>query len=225
MKKITKKMKIKRIKTLSFLFFITFHVFSQNVIGWKFSLQDKGNGVVEIVADATVQNGWHMYDSNIPENGPFPTSINFDELKGAEKIGEFESTGKKPHVKFDDVFGMEIGTFDNNAKFVQKIRITDKAKFAIAGDVRAQACDDTNCTPPLPTEFKFTATDLPASVTTAAATADNTEAVDEPAQIEEEQQKDSLTNQTIVVATTNVDKEMLWAPVVEELNAGGTENK
>ena len=64
-------MNLKRTIISLFLLFILSQAFSQNVISWKFSLQDKGNGEVELVADATIQQGWHMYDSKFPITAPF----------------------------------------------------------------------------------------------------------------------------------------------------------
>lgn len=208
---------------LLFLFALT-QAFTQNVISWKFSIQDKGNGEIELIADASIEDGWHMYDAEIPENGPFPTSISFDELKGAELIGEFKATGKKAVVKFDEVFNMNIGTFDNDARFVQKIKVTDKDKFLIEGDVRAQACDDASCTPPLPVDFSFQSSDLPRTVAVAAETKAEatTPALDEQAQETVADESDETASSDRV--TVDVDEELLWSPVVEELNAFGSQH-
>ena len=216
-------MNLKRTIISLFLLFILSQAFSQNVISWKFSLQDKGNGEVELVADATIQQGWHMYDSKIPDNEPYPTSLSFDEIKGAEAVGNFQAVGKQATVKFDEVFGMNIGTFDNSAKFAQRLKITDKNNFSISGDVRAQACDDKSCTPPLPNEFSFKSTDLPKTVTVAASAgeAETPGAVIVPL---ENLSPDSSVASAPVTATVEVDKELLWTPVTEELNSFGSQN-
>lgn len=215
-------MNLKRTITSLLFIFALFHAFSQNVISWKFSLQDKGNGEVELIADATIQQGWYMYDADLPENGPNPTSISFDELKGAEPIGKFESSGKEAKVKFDPVFEMNIGTFEENARFVQRLRITNKAAFSAAGDVRAQACDDQSCTPPIPTDFAFSAADLPASVTAVAATTD-TEA-GAPIVPLEPLTDANTTAAAPTTASAPVDADVLWEPVTAELNAMGSGN-
>ncbi len=216
-------MNLKRTITSLFLLFLLTQVFSQNVINWKFSLQDKGNGEIEIVADAIIQQGWHMYDSKIPDNGPYPTSLNFDEIKGAEAVGDFHAVGKEATVKYDPVFQMNIGTFDNSAKFVQRLKVTDKANFSITGDVRAQACDDKSCTPPLPNEFSFKSTDLPKTVTVAASAGEaaTTETGVIPVEIVS---LDSSTTPAPVAAPVEVDKELLWTPVTEELNSFGSQH-
>lgn len=214
-------MDLKRIITSLVLLFTLFQAFPQNVISWKFSLQDKGNGEVELVADATIQQGWHMYDSKIPDNGPYPTSLSFDELKGAEVLGDFHATGKQATVKYDPVFQMNIGTFDNSAKFIQRLKVTDKDNFSVAGDVRAQACDDQSCTPPLPNEFSFNSTNLPKIITVAASTREAVSSTPEAAMVPVENLSlDSVSSPAPVAA----DKELLWAPVTEELNSFGSQH-
>ena len=111
----------KRTMTSLVLLFTLFQAFPQNVISWKFSLQDKGNGEIELVADATIQQGWHMYDSKIPDNGPYPTSLSFDELKGAEVLGDFQSTGYTPSfINEIKIKGYSEKTILNRKKILEK---------------------------------------------------------------------------------------------------------
>lgn len=218
-------MNLKRTIASLFLLLILSQAYPQHVISWKFSLQDKGNGEIELVADATIQQGWHMYDSKIPDNGPYPTSLSFDEVKGAEAVSDFNATGKQATVKYDPVFQMNIGTFDNSARFIQRIKVIDKDNFLIAGDVRAQACDDMSCTPPLPHEFSFTSADLPKTVTAAASTAaSDTEAPGTAVLPAGNLSPDSSLISSPVAIPITVDKELLWTPVTEELNAFGTQH-
>lgn len=70
-----------------FLFLFTAFISAQDIITWNFSLEDAGNGEVNIVAKATVQQGWYMYDTKIPDGGPNPTMIEFDKITGAETAG------------------------------------------------------------------------------------------------------------------------------------------
>lgn len=216
---------------VSILFiFAALQSYSQEVIEWKFSIQDKGNGEIELVADADIQSGWHMYDSKIPDGGPFPTAISFDEIKGAELIGEFHSVGKQAVVKYDDIFKMNIGTYDLSAKFVQRIKVTDKANFKIAGDVRAQACDDSSCTPPLPSDFEFGTSDLPATVVAASSAktdASNAEVIPMTELVPAEEIITDISdtpNTPVAVSSTtseSIKSNPLWTPVIEELREYG----
>lgn len=219
---------MKKIATtlFGFLFLFTAFISAQDIITWDFSLEDAGNGEVNIIAKASVQQGWYMYDTKIPDGGPNPTMIEFDKTTGAEAVGEFQSVDKKATVKHDEIFGMEIGTFTGSTTFAQRLKITDKAGFSIEGNVRAQACNDQTCTPPLPVDFSFAASDLPASVTVAGSTSTGESAL--PSTPAETGVPADTTEETIApdtpVSLTSTDREQLWSPVIEELNALGADD-
>ena len=210
-------------RTIASLIFVftLFQAFSQDIIKWNFDLRDKGNGEVEIVASANVEDGWYMYDTNIPDGGPNPTMIEFDEIIGAELVGEFKAIDKKPTVKYDQVFQMEIGSFTNSATFAQQLRITDKNNFSVVGNVRAQACDDQTCTPPLPVDFEFGTNDLPTTLTVVASsqTGSIASTVDDDAISSDVIIEDSQTALDANQTTSRVSIDVLWTPVIGELQA------
>ena len=211
---------------LSLLFLSIAASFAQDEMVWNFTLEDKGNGEIELVADVKIKQGWYVYDTQIPDGGPTPTQISFDRMTGAEPVGTFHAAGKEAKVKYDEIFQMTIGTFQNSARFVQRLRVTDKSAFSIEGDIRAQACDNQSCTPPLPNDFSFTATDLPATVRVPAdsptGTTETTTAPLElqPAQIADSDQSQRTAAQA-AVSTAEIDSDLLWTPVIEELQEYG----
>ncbi len=154
---------------LSFIALVVAAVCQAAPVMWKISLQDKGDGRVELTARALIQQGWHLYDVTIPEGGPYPTELTVEELKGATQTGPFKGSGPRFRKEFDKTFDMEVGFYESTATFTQLFTVTDKEAFALKGDVRAQACNDEECTPPLPVDFSFTAADLPADFKAAAA--------------------------------------------------------
>lgn len=197
---------------------------AQNPISWDFTLSDAGNGEINILAKATVEQGWYMYDTNIPEGGPNPTMIEFDEIKGAVPVGEFKSIDKKAKVKFDEIFMMEIGSFTNSVTFAQKLKVTDKSSFSVIGNVRAQACNDQTCTPPLPVDFSFTGSNLPATLVITATSSDDVsgnqnEVVtgNETADINDAGSILGNESARSNVTLESVDRDLLWTPVIEEL--------
>ncbi|NLD24532.1 MAG: DUF255 domain-containing protein [Bacteroidales bacterium] len=199
-------------------FLAAFSIFAQEPISWNFSIEDAGSGEVDIVAKATVDQGWYMYDTEIPEGGPNPTMIEFDNISGGELLGKFKASDKKAVVKFDEIFQMEIGSFTNTVTFKQRIKVTDKAIFAAVGNVRAQACNDATCTPPLPVDFDFGANSLPKTVIVSS-TADastRTGSGTDAANL-------SLTDADMAAAAASnlqpVDSDILWTPVISELQA------
>lgn len=206
---------MKKVTTLlSMALLFTAFTFAQEEMVWTFTLEDKGNSEIELVADVKIKQGWYVYDTTIPEGGPTPTQINFDNLTGAETVGAFHAAGKEAKVKFDPIFGMQIGTFQESARFVQRLRVTDKSTFTIAGDVRAQACDDQSCTPPLPNDFAFNTAELPAAVTASASTTS-------PQPMATTASDSSLTAVDTPVSNADLDSDLLWTPVIEELQQFG----
>lgn len=219
---------MKKIATtlFGFLFLFTAFISAQDIITWDFALEDAGNGEVNIIAKASVQQGWYMYDTKIPDGGPNPTMIEFDKITGTEAVGKFQSVDKKATVKHDEIFGMEIGTFTGSVTFAQRMKITNKAGFSIEGNVRAQACNDQTCTPPLPVDFSFAASDLPASVTVAGSTSTGESTLPStPAKTEvSADTTEEIISPDTPVSLTSADREQLWSPVIEELNALGADD-
>lgn len=206
---------------------LTLHIFlliafisglqAQDVVAWKFELTDKGNGEIELVARADIENGWHLYDVDIPDGGPNPTSLSVDEIKGATKIGDFKPINSKLHKEFDPLFEMEIGYYETKATFVQRFKVTDKNAFILKGDVRAQACNDETCTPPLPIDFEFSSNDLPATLVAATGSSEGSLADTGTNTAEGSTEAElSANNSSSLLAQSD-----LWKPVIEELRAYG----
>ena len=125
-------------------------------INWQFSITEKS----EIVIQASIDKGWHLYDTNLPEGGPISTSFTFEKIEGAELLGKVISTSKVT-AKYDEMFSMELRWFEKSAQFIQKIKITNPAQFKITGSVNFMGCNDEQCLPPASEEFEFTQKDLP----------------------------------------------------------------
>lgn len=207
---------------ISLLLLTTISSLAQDPISWNFSIEEAGNGEVDIVAKATVAQGWYMYDTDIPEGGPNPTMIEFDEIIGGEIVGKFKATDKEAVVKFDEIFQMEIGSFTNSVTFKQRIKVLDKTNFSIIGNVRAQACDDATCTPPLPVDFEFGANNLPStlSITTSNSTENSPITASNTAKAITDQSSASVNNTTVTTYNLQpVDSDILWTPVISELNS------
>lgn len=215
-------------KIILFIFLTTIFVGSSiaaNPVSWKFSLADKGNGEVDLVATAIIGSGWHLYDTKIPEGGPNPTTLTIDALEGATKVGEFKAN-KSAVVKYDEIFMMKIGSFDKSVTFTQKFKVTDKDKFKLEGDVRAQACNDQDCTPPIPISFSFDSSNLPTTL------AVGTDAKNDEVKDGDSQDTSSDTLATILVDSISLPKNAnnepvssseLWASVVDQMKPYGEE--
>ena len=111
-------------------------------IRWTSEMKQDGKNV-EITLKATIDAGWHLYALELPEGGPMATDISFGRVEGAELVGELQAVSDLV-VKFEEMFGLELSWYENEAMFVQKAKITDE-NWVIAGSVSFMGCNDETC--------------------------------------------------------------------------------
>jgi thiol:disulfide interchange protein DsbD len=121
-------------------------------VTWTHELKITGKNSGEIIHKATIEDKWHLYGMDIPENGPRPTKIVYESISNAEKVGAITGKSKLLEV-YDKSFEMNLSWYAKEAVFVQKISFKDASKVKIAGFVEFMACDDERCLPPVQDEF------------------------------------------------------------------------
>ncbi|MDE5709518.1 MAG: thioredoxin family protein, partial [Alistipes sp.] len=79
-------------------------------------------------------------------DGPNATTILFTPGSGAETVGSVEplTQARRYH---DEMFDMEIGTFERSAEFAQTVRLTG-AQASVGVELEWMICNDTSCLPP-----------------------------------------------------------------------------
>ena len=81
-----------------------------------------GDGAeAEIIFHATIDNGWHVYSTELGDDGPIEATFNVVKMDGAEPVGKLIPKGKVIK-KMDKLFDLELKFFENEATFVQKIQ-------------------------------------------------------------------------------------------------------
>lgn len=123
-----------------------------NPTTWQFSQKQISETEYELTFKASIEDGWHLYSMNIDDGGPIKTSFTFETTEGIELLGSIEANTKEIR-KQDKMFGMEIGYYEKEAIFTQRVKI-DKA-LSIEGYVEFMSCNDESCTPPQEEEFSF----------------------------------------------------------------------
>ena len=115
------------------VFLITTNNVSQvfDPIKWTFKSKEINNKKVDLIFEATIDSGWHLYGLNIPENGPIATSIIFTDTTGYELKGKTVSV-TNPEIKYDPIFGIDLELFSGKATFKQQIVKTTKERDVIA---------------------------------------------------------------------------------------------
>ena len=100
----------------------------------------------EIIFSATIDAGWHLYSTDLGNDGPTSAALIVNKLDGAELVGKLKPVGKEVE-KFDNMFGMNLRYFEGSGKFVQKIKFT-KPNYDIDCYLEYGACNDEMCMPP-----------------------------------------------------------------------------
>lgn len=126
----------------------------QEPVVFKSELKQVSGSEVEIVFTATIENGWHVYSTDLGEDGHTSATFNVDKLSGAKLSGKLKAVGNEISA-FDNMFGMNVRYFENSGKFVQKLKLTG-GDYEITGYLNYGACNDESCLPPSDVEFSYT---------------------------------------------------------------------
>ncbi len=124
-------------------------------IQWSFDINDTGGGNYDLIYTATIDDGWTVYSLYTDDNGPYPTTITFEDDGGAKVIGQPTETGYKkqgPDPFFDDV---EVIKYLSKEPFVINQKINSATGDNIKGYLTYMACDDSGCLPPTDVDFTF----------------------------------------------------------------------
>ena len=109
-------------------------------------------GEGELIFSATIDPGWHVYSTDLGNDGPISATFNAVRMDGAEPVGKLQARGNE--IKhFDKLFGMDVRYFEKAVTFVQKIRFT-KPDYDIDCYVEYGACNDESCLPPSTADLK-----------------------------------------------------------------------
>lgn len=206
-------------------------------VKWKIKLDDKGGAPEkEIVFTATADKGWHLYDMNLPEGGPVSTSFTFETLNGAELIGQ-PVPSVKPTTVYDEQFAMNLHWYPGTVSFIQKLKVTDPAKFKVEGEVEFMACNDETCLPPDQIPFSFDKKSihvdpaLAANSSTTEVDKEDATAIQPDTQVVAEEASELNTPDPAAKetpATTSpkasdslTDSPNLWSPVIDQLKSFG----
>ena len=218
-------MRMKKMLSTLLLTMISVSVMAQMMdpVHFKSELKTSdGKAEGEIVFTATIDPGWHVYSTDLGEDGPIEATFNVVKMDGAEKVGKLTPKGNVIK-KFDNMFGMELKFFEKTATFVQKVKFT-KPTYDIDCFLEYGACNDQSCLPPTQVELKQTGTspspsdkgDVEPKAAEPKETPDIQDTIQTPP-LQEEPVEASPLSETSVEAD-------LWQPVIDELRAEGGSN-
>lgn len=203
---------MKKIFCSIFILFLAIASYAQiqEPVKFKTELKNVSATEVEIVFTASIDQGWHVYSTDLGDGGPISATFNTDKLVGAEVVGKLRPVGKEV-ASFDKLFEMNVRYFEHSAQFIQKLKLTG-GDYQIVGYLEYGACNDENCLPPTQVEFSFTGKGQ-----NALASASNTDAKTDTASVDAV----VIGGADAPTSVTVSDASDLWKPVIAELNAMG----
>ena len=230
---------MKRRNTLFILFTLLFSLTAmaqQNPVHFSVQQKQVSPTEVEVIFTAKIDQGWHVYSTNLPADGPTSASLHVDKAEGVTPVGKLTPRGKELNV-YDKTFEMKLRYFENSVGFVQRYKITAKT-YSIKGYLEYGACNDEMCLPPTQVEFNFKGNG-PASAPAATPTAANAE-TEKTTTAATDVAADGLSALTTMTADTAKKSDVLpgdtagsvkqenaqvnadvnlWQPVIKELSA------
>lgn len=195
-------------------------VMAQGDIPVHFSVQQKvvSPTEVDVIFTGKIDNGWHVYSTGLPADGPVSATLTTEKAEGVKPLGKLKAQGKEIS-NFDQVFGMKLRYFEKSVTFVQRYQITGKT-YTLKGYLEYGACNDENCMPPTQVEFSYSGKGPEGAPEAKEEVRDG--AADVPATVV----SDTLSADTSAVAgTSSADiGGDLWKPVIKELQAFNGDN-
>jgi thiol:disulfide interchange protein DsbD len=176
----------------------------------------------EIIFHATIDNGWHVYSTELGDDGPIEATFNVEKIEGVELVGKLTPVGKIIK-KMDKLFNMELKYFEKEATFVQKIRFT-KPQYDIDCYLEYGACSDASCLPPSEVVLKQKGKSPTVGSEKGEERSEKREVKSEKSEEGSEKSESDSTSVTSPTSfhtplSTEID---LWVPVTEQLRALGT---
>ena len=114
---------------------------------------------------ATIDKGWHLYSTQLPDGGPSPTVVVWDKISGLEPTGDL-TPDHAPIEKVDEMFELTLSWWEQKVTLTQHFKVTDPSTVHLEGYVEYSSCNDETCIPPTKEPFTF-------SGNASAATTDN----------------------------------------------------
>ena len=201
--------------TLLLLFALSVMAQMMDPVHFTSKLNELKGGEAELVFTATIDPGWHVYSTNLGNDGPISATFNAVKMDGVEPIGKLQARGKEIK-QYDKLFEMDVRYFESAVTFVQKVRFT-KPQYLIDCYIEYGACNDQACLPPSEAPLKVQGK---SPVVENKADEKEESVVPDPPVVKDSIAADSLVSDSVSTASSD-----LWQPVIEELRAMGSDNE
>lgn len=139
----------KFLATITVLFFVLKGIDAQvqDPVKWKYVAIKKSDKEYTVNIQATLEPSWHIYSMATPDGGPVATTVTFKKNPLVIMDGKTTEAGKLSSVH-DEIFGVDVKYFSDNATFAQTITLKSAVKTNLSGTVKYMVCNDKMCLPP-----------------------------------------------------------------------------
>ena len=205
-------MKILRNLFFALLCFVPATVMAQMLepVKWSHTVTEKGNGIYTVAVKATIDEGWHIYDSRFYN----PTSVEFNVGEGVTAEGALRALSTMKEVTDPDL-GITYGEYEKEAIFEQDFKLNGKGGTidAVCGYM---ACCNGQCLSPETLDMSIILGDKEAAKPIVYAAADPSEEQNvTPAAPQAE--AEVVNNTPEVKATPAANSSDLWSMILQAI--------
>lgn len=110
-------------------------------VKWTTKIEKVSETEFNLIANGTIQEGWHVFSQFTPDGGSLPMVLNFKDVKGNyELIGKAKES---PYQKvYSDVFEVDEYIFEDKVTVTQKVKITNPKTTKIKLNLEYQVCKE-----------------------------------------------------------------------------------
>lgn len=118
----------------------------ESPVNWSYAAKRISATEAIVYIKASIQKDWHIYSQTVKDGGPSKTLFTFNTSKDYALVGK--TAEPKPITKYEDVFKMNVGYFEKEVVFSQKIKLKSARASAVNGKVEFMVCNNVKCLPP-----------------------------------------------------------------------------
>ncbi|MDR2911073.1 MAG: thioredoxin family protein, partial [Bacteroidales bacterium] len=146
---------MKKTTVVFFLVFTAAIANSQIIEPVKWSFDSKQNGKeIELNFNATIDEGWYIYDTYFPDSNTIATEIVFEDSTLFVSVEELLKE-PQPAEKFDSIIQTNVRYFSNKVTLTKKIQLLTDNPVVIRGHVLYMGCNNEICLAPNEVQFLF----------------------------------------------------------------------
>ncbi len=126
---------------LAFLAFANGNSQIKKPVKWTSKTEKISDTEFNLVMNATIEEGWHMYSQFTPDGGPLPMVVTIKNKKGNfELVGKTKESAYKK--EFNKDFEIDEYYFEGKATLTQRVKITNPKTSKIVINLDYQACQN-----------------------------------------------------------------------------------